>query len=156
MNPWEKPIVVTSEPVYKAPAALDVVKNATLPELPKYSSPGPTIGRILHYRLSKSDADFVNEKRALSGQNQHMPTHGAQAHSGNGVSEGQIFPLIVTMSWPEEYPEGKLGRFDGTRVDLESHCGVNGQLFLDGNDSLWIRSAPQHRMEAGCWFWPPR
>lgn len=35
----------------------------------------------------------------------------------------------------------------------KSGYGVNGQAFLDGNDTLWVTSAPQGDGN-GFWDWP--
>ena len=49
---------------------------------------------------------------------------GAQAHIGNQAEEGQTFPMIITRVWGDT-PE----------------WAVHGQVFLDGNDVLWVTSA---------------
>jgi len=56
---------------------------------------------------------------------QHWPI-GAQAHIGNTSSAGDTLPLLVVRVWPNEFGEGK--------------SGVNGQVFLDGNDTFWVTS----------------
>lgn len=66
---------------------------------------------------------------------------GAQAHIGNTAREGDIVPLIIVVVWPDEFGPGK--------------PGVNGQAFLDGNDSLWVTSAGEGE-NPGQWSWPPR
>lgn len=71
----------------------------------------PSIGRIVHYRLSTSDVEAINRRR------------GAQAHIGNEVLEGDVFPMLITKTWGSE----------------PTSC-VNGQVFLDGNDCLWATS----------------
>lgn len=102
----------------------------------------PTIGRLVHYRLSADDALAINRRRT-SGQsiaartkNAIPPTEGrnhattiygwpagAQAHIGNDAREGDIFPMLITKVW-------------GDTPD----SAVNGQAFLDGNDVLWVTS----------------
>ncbi len=108
----------------------------------------PTIGRIVHYRLSADDAAQINRRRTTGASiaerlkwgpaGKHSETlsaqtdagyirawpAGAQAHIGNSAEEGQIFPMLITRVWGDT-PES----------------AVNGQLFLDGNDVLWITSA---------------
>ena len=86
----------------------------------------PTIGRIVHYTLSEQDAEQINKRRADSLA--HLPEHransnGVQIHGGNGVVAGDVYPLIITRVW-------------GTTPD----CAVNGQVLLDGTDSLWVTS----------------
>lgn len=119
----------------------------------------PTIGRILHYRLSEQDVAAMTRRRTTSasiaarmknaippqeGQNQDTiygwPA-GAQAHIGNPVSVGAIVPLIVVVVWPNEFGHGI--------------PGVNGQALLDGNDALWVTSAKEGT-EPGTWSWPTR
>ncbi len=103
----------------------------------------PTIGRIVHYRLSADDAAQINRRRTTgksiadrmkleldrlnherdAGVQAFAWPAGAQAHIGNEAQEGQVFPMLITRVWGET-PES----------------AVNGQLFLDGNDVLWITS----------------
>jgi hypothetical protein len=121
----------------------------------------PSIGRIVHYRLSAADAEAVNRRRTTRDSivsriaDGKWPL-GAQAHSGNSVHEGQVLPLVITQVWPEEYTgSARLAHhLEGTNYD--SAFGVNGQVLLDGNDSLWVTSAPEHASLNGCWCWPPR
>jgi hypothetical protein len=101
----------------------------------------PTIGRILHYRLTASDAQAINRRRTSGASiadrmKQDPPAWpaGAQAHIGNTASEGDTVPLVVVRAWSS---------------------GVNGQALLDGNDTLWVTSA-EEGTEPGTWAWPPR
>lgn len=105
----------------------------------------PTIGRIVHYRLSADNALRVTHDRVLKGVGR-----------GNNVNEGDVLPLIVTVTWPDEYAGGAHLAIHPEGTAYESAFGVNGQVLLDGNDSLWVTSAPQHATLPGCWFWPPR
>jgi hypothetical protein len=103
----------------------------------------PTIGRIVHYRLSAEDASQINRRRtsgvsiatrmktfAKSAEATADPAvvygwpEGAQAHIGNVVAEGDTFPMLITKCWG----------------DHESSA-VNGQAYLDGNDVFWVTSA---------------
>lgn len=102
--------------------------------------PEPTIGRIVHYKLSAEDATQINRRRTNgesiakrikqevvtleSGTVPQWPL-GAQAHIGNVVAEGDVFPMLITRVWPND-----------------TH-GVNGQVFLDGNDALWATSVAE-------------
>lgn len=88
----------------------------------------PSIGRILHYVLTANDCEAIQQRRKPLGtfHEANWP-EGAQAHVGNPVHEGLHVPLVVTAVWPNEYGEGTVG--------------VNGQVLLDGNDSLWVTSA---------------
>ena len=100
----------------------------------------PSIGRIVRYTLSAQDADAINKRRADSSK--HMTEHrensnGVQIHVGNGVREGDVFPMLIVQVWPND-----------------TH-GVNGQVFLDGNDSLWATSVAEGDGPRS-WSWPPR
>ena len=99
----------------------------------------PSIGRIVHYRLSADDAAQVNRRRTTGHSIAERmkiqisdaecvtpllgwPT-GAQAHIGNEVREGDTYPMLIVQCWG----------------DTPCSC-VNGQVFLDGNDVLWATS----------------
>lgn len=84
----------------------------------------PTIGRILIYKLSANDLLNINA---------------GPDHQRNPHSVGQELPLLVCVVWPHEFGEGK--------------PGVNGQVFLDGNRSLWVTSVGEGEGE-GQWHWP--
>lgn len=88
--------------------------------------PIPTIGRIVHYTLAEQDAQAINKRRTDASR--QMQTHrensnGVQVHVGNAVSVGDVYPMIITCVW-------------GTTPE----SSVNGQVFLDGNDLLWVTS----------------
>ncbi len=85
-----------------------------------------TIGRIVIYRLSESDAKLANK---------------CSGTSCNPHQAGQELPLIVAIVWPNEFGDGK--------------PGVNGQVFLDGCDTLWVTSVGEGS-EPGQWHWPAR
>lgn len=89
----------------------------------------PTIGRIVHYRLSQADVTEINEKRR------------SRNLRGNPVTEGKVVPAIVAVVWPDEFGPGV--------------PGVNEQALLDGEDSLWICSRKEGT-KPGEWSWPPR
>lgn len=113
----------------------------------------PTVGRIVHYRLSAQDAEQVMRRRTNGnsiadriqkqivdqdgGFNSAWPL-GAQAHIGNNVKEGDSFPMLIVRC---------LG-------DAPSSC-VNGQVFLDGNDVLWATSVSVGEGPHS-WSWPVR
>lgn len=109
----------------------------------------PTVGRFVHYVLTEQDAATINKRRAdAEGRRGDIAADalGYVAHVGNKAEAGQIFPLLITRVWSEG-------------------C-VNGQLFLDGNDTLWKTSASkatEYSIEqakgapvTGTWSWPPR
>src|SRR5213080_2305188 len=86
----------------------------------------PSIGRIVHYRLSSLDVQQIDRRRTTRTSiadrvaQEKWPV-GAQAHIGNPPYAGQVVPLLICRIWPDEYGPG--------------HSGVNGQVFLDGNDT---------------------
>lgn len=55
-----------------------------------------------------------------------------ESHIGAAHAVGDLVPLIITHVF---------------------EAGVNGQAFLDGNDTLWIVDAPEGA-EMGTWRWP--
>jgi hypothetical protein len=101
----------------------------------------PSIGRIVHLRLSEHCAEQVNKRRNDAQKSEIAATSsGAQVHVGNGVGVGDVFPLLITKIWSDAPTE---------------QTGVNGQVFLDGNDVLWATSVQQGD-GPGQWFEPPR
>lgn len=91
----------------------------------------PMIGRIVHYTLSAQDADAINRRRKDASNLRHAHTYdggtvrtGEQVHVGNSVCEGDVFPMLITRVWGDT-PQSP----------------VNGQVFLDGNDTYWVTSA---------------
>lgn len=109
-----------------------------------HDAPKPSIGRIVQFRLSAQDAEAINRRRtnseSIAARLKYKPAEwpvGAQAHIGNNVVEGQVFPMIIVAIW--------------------SDTCVNGQAFLDGNDTFWVLSA-QLGDGTGVhqWNWPPR
>lgn len=100
---------------------------------------------IFTYRLTAEQAQQVNRRRTTPAaiaeriQMGEWPL-GAQAHIGSPVSEGDAFPLIVV----------RLSLNDADPRILE----VNGQVFLDGNDTLWVTSVREGN-GAGTWSRPP-
>lgn len=78
-----------------------------------------TIGQILYYCLTAQDAQRITGQRKSS----------YDTLRGNPVREGDEYPLIVTRAWDERsYPPSG---------------AVNGQVLLDGNDSLWVTSVKE-------------
>jgi hypothetical protein len=87
----------------------------------------PAIGRIVHYTLSKQDADEINRRRTDS-----------FVLAGNQAREGDVHPAVIV-------------RIFGETPD----SAVNLQVFLDGTDTFWATSrtlgeGPVH------WVWPER
>ena len=100
----------------------------------------PSIGRIVHFKLAEYDAIQIERRRAdLRGSSIVAQKTGAQVHVGNPTKAGDVFPMIITSVWGEP-----------TESSL-----VQGQVFLDGNDVLWVTSVKQGTGEHE-WFEPPR
>lgn len=99
----------------------------------------PTIGRIVHYKLTAEDAAQINRRRttgeSIAQRIMSWPL-GAQAHIGNEAKEGEVFPMLITKVWGND-----------------SNSAVNGQVFLDGNDVLWVKSVTPGGGERG-FSWP--
>jgi hypothetical protein len=102
----------------------------------------PTIGRIVHYRLSSQDAAAINRRRDHAASFLQTKTggfhEGYQTHAGNSVNAGEVFPMLIVRTWGED-----------------ERAGVSGQVFLDGSDVFWATS----RIEGGApgqWTWPER
>lgn len=101
----------------------------------------PTIGRIVRYTLTDADADAVNRRR--NDAYGSMPAHranadGTQVHIGNAVNPGEAYPMVITRVWGDQ-----------------PNSAVNGQVLLDGNDSLWVTSRTIGE-SAGQYAWPER
>lgn len=103
---------------------------------------GVGIGRIVHYVLTEQDAKDVNRRRTTtasiadrSRQLSDKWSVGAQAHIGNVAIAGQHYPMMVVVVF--------------------SDAVVNGQVLLDGNDSLWMTSVGFAMAGGkGTWHWP--
>lgn len=103
----------------------------------------PSTGRTVHYTLTDADADRINKRRDDYRNGPRVSRDpaiiingdGAQVHVGNEARGGQMLPLLVV------------------RVNPGGH--VNGQVFLDGNDNLWVTSVAEGDGR-GQWAWPPR
>lgn len=111
------------------------------------SQPVPSIGRIVHYTLSEADAEAINRRRedaVLYAANPYNPPRvakkptGFQVHRGNPAHEGDVLPMLIVRVW-------------GSSPDSV----VNGQVFLDGNDTLWVTSVPRGEGNRR-WAWPTR
>lgn len=83
---------------------------------------------IVNYKLSAQDAEKINRRRTTSTSiaqriKENLWPTGAQAHIGNEAKAGDILPMVIVGIWGDT-------------------C-VNGQVFLDGNDTLWVLSVLQ-------------
>lgn len=113
-----------------------------LPEaltLPERKPMNPTIGGIVHYKLSASDAEQINRRRqdwvGTCAEYGGPPGDGYQAHAGNSAAEGEVCPAVVVRT------------FGGTSANL--------QVWLDGSDSFWATSRGEGD-GPGTWAWPTR
>lgn len=88
----------------------------------------PSIGRIVHYKLSQQDADNITARR----------NHPTALVIGNHVKAGDVFPMLITRVWGDT-PES----------------AVQGQVLLDGNDVLWATSVSEGDGERQ-YTWPSR
>lgn len=96
----------------------------------------PTIGRTVLYRLNASDAERINEARQEARRRFVDLDVAMQRHDGQHEERtGQVVSVVVTRVWNDTM--------------------INGQAFLDGNDSLWVTSVEQGDGH-GQWSWPPR
>ena len=118
----------------------------------------PSIGRIVHYRLSADDATQINSRRTTGksiadrmkleldrlnherdeGVQAFAWPAGAQAHIGNEVTEGDTFPMLIVRVWGPS-----------------AESAVNGQVFLDSNDVFWATSRTVGD-QPGTFSWPVR
>lgn len=97
----------------------------------------PTIGRIVLYTLTDDDAARINKRREdfkVHIERESYLDTGYVAHWGNMATPGEVFPMLVV------------------RVDGGSAV-VNGQVFLDGADTLWKVAVP-NGPDMGEWEWP--
>jgi len=105
----------------------------------------PTIGRIVQYRIDANDVAQINRRRTtgksiadrMQAGNVTWPA-GAQAHIGNEAHEGDTYPMLIVRCWG----------------DTPTSC-VNGQVFLDGTDVLWVTSVSVGEGPR-TWSWPRR
>jgi hypothetical protein len=114
----------------------------------------PSIGRIVHYRLSAQDVEQIMRRRTTGkaiadrmksklvnpqgGEDVSAWPAGAQAHIGNDVAEGDTFPMLIVRVWGPS-----------------AESAVNGQVFLDSNDVFWATSRTVGD-QPGTFSWPVR
>lgn len=84
-----------------------------------------SLGQIVLLKLSEGMVDAINRRRTTSTSiaeriaNRVWPL-GAQAHIGNTVKTGEVYPMVVSRLWDDSM--------------------INGQVLLDGNDTYWATS----------------
>lgn len=97
--------------------------------------PTPTIGRIVRYTLSADDVLRIQKRRVDFIKHVKSPEYkdtGYVAHFGMAVTEGDVFPMIIT---------------NVTETGL-----INGTVFLDG-DTLWVGHVSEG-IGPDEWHWP--
>lgn len=94
----------------------------------------PSIGQTVIYRLNKADVTEINRRRKHWRESPGAKW-GYQAHVGNAVHVGEVYPAEVVR------------RFETTS------SMVNLQVKLDGTDVLWATSRPWGD-DDGQWSWP--
>lgn len=85
------------------------------------STPIPALRRFVLYTLSAADAKQANGQRET-----------AIWRRGNIAAEGDVYPMLIVRCWGVDEPE--------VDADKLAQQLVNGQVFLDGNDTLWVTS----------------
>jgi hypothetical protein len=103
----------------------------------------PTVGRIVLYSLSEDDAQRINKRRndAVASAHEHKlnpEATGKQVHIGNIATAGDVYPMIIVRTW-----------------GITPTSSVNGQVMLDGNDTLWVTSVSVGEGERR-FAWPTR
>ncbi len=97
----------------------------------------PTVGRMVYYKLSQQNAESINKCLYDAQQNMEKiraDSLGYQVHVGNEAKEGQVLPMTIVAVW--------------------SDTCINGKVFLDGNDDLWVTSVVLGE-DNGQWDWMP-
>jgi hypothetical protein len=87
----------------------------------------PTLGRIVHYRLSTADVEQINDRN---------PSHRGTRQIRNHVEAGQVLPAVVVATFG-------------------SVSTANLKVLLDGEECYWATSRTKGDGD-GLWFWPPR
>jgi hypothetical protein len=100
--------------------------------------PRPQVGDQVLYRLSASDAHQILQQRTPRAPAVERRTPTGLMPQGNPVAEGEAYPMTITRVWGEE-----------------PSAPVNGQVHLDGNDTLWVISVSVGEGPR-TWSWPPR
>jgi hypothetical protein len=97
----------------------------------------PTVGRIVHYTLSASDAGAINTRRhCVPRQDEPRMNTGLVDRTGNPAAEGDVCAAVIVRAF-----------VPATTVNL--------QVLLDGDDSYWATSRAEGP-GPGFWSWPPR
>ena len=108
-----------------------------------------SVGRTVLYVLSEDDAKHINRRRTTGAMIAQLISDekwfiGVQAHIGNTVDAGRIFPAVAVAVLPV---------LDITNLNPP----VNFQVLLNGNDTYWATSRHEDIHNApGSWHWPER
>jgi hypothetical protein len=91
---------------------------------------GVIVGRTVHYVLTEMDVEKIIGQRTIISQ------------FGGVVRPGDHVPMVFVKVFPVADPMNDPGM-------------VNGQCFLDGNDTLWVTSRMFDENEKcpGTWHW---
>lgn len=89
----------------------------------------PTIGRVVHYTLTAGDAGDIMSRRLMGTEPRRR---------GSPVTAGEVFPMLITRVW-----------------GADPGAAVQGQVFLDGDDTLWVTSVTVGE-GVRHFAWPPR
>jgi hypothetical protein len=124
------------------------VLDAASPKSHEEHNVTPTVGRIVHYKLTEHDAAAINKRRSdfqafrsdFSGPSDpgDAGADGHVAHIGNHVRAGEVYAATIVRIWGET-----------------PQSAVNLQVHMDGNDTFWATSR-NFGLEDGEWSWPPR
>lgn len=84
----------------------------------------PKLGSMVFYTLTTAVSKSQNRRRvdAVS-RHQYNDRVGVQTYTGNQLVEGDVYPMMITRVWKDD--------------------SVNGQVFLDGNDTIWVTSVKE-------------
>jgi hypothetical protein len=102
----------------------------------------PRLGAIVLYTLSEQDARQIIDERRRAGLG---------TFRGNDPHEGDTYPAMIVRDWggDEEtrakYAAGEITKADEARTVITLSQAIdtwscNLQVFLDGNDTLWVTS----------------
>jgi hypothetical protein len=105
--------------------------------------PDISIGRSVIYTLTEGDCQTINERRWLRVRelrseaspkvDVNFVAKMATDFKGADPAPGMVFPMMV--------------------VKVIRPGVLNGQVFLDGNDTLWVQNVTEAKdPRPGCWF----
>ena len=87
----------------------------------------PSVGRIVRFKLDADTASRINKRRMDATKSGiARENSGTQVHVGNAAEAEHVYPMLIVCMWGET-----------------EESAVNGQVFLDGNDTYWATSVWQ-------------